>query len=79
VVLSGPLGAQTAEYGAGARLYFDAVNARGGVRGRKIVYRTLDDAFDVKRAVENTRRLIEQERVFLVYNTPVCLEHHAVA
>jgi len=68
VVLSGPLGAQTAEYGAGARLYFDAVNARGGVHGRKIVYRTLDDAFDVKRAVDNTRRLIEQERVFLLYN-----------
>lgn len=68
VVLSGPLGAQTAEYGAGARLYFDAVNARGGVHGRKIVYQTLDDGFDVKRAVENTRRLIEQERVFLLYN-----------
>jgi branched-chain amino acid transport system substrate-binding protein len=68
VVLSGPLGPQTAEYGAGARLYFDAVNARGGVHGRRIVYQTLDDAFDVKRAVDNTRRLIEQDKVFLVYN-----------
>ncbi len=68
VVLSGPLGPQTTEYGAGARMYFDAVNARGGVNGRKIVYRTLDDAFDVKRAVDNTRKLIEQEQVFLIYN-----------
>ena len=68
VVLSGPLGQQTNEYGAGARLYFDAVNSRGGVHGRRIVYQTLDDGFDVKRAVENTRRLLEDERVFLIYN-----------
>ncbi|MDB5874973.1 MAG: hypothetical protein JWQ07_4415, partial [Ramlibacter sp.] len=30
-VLSGPLGAQTSDYGVGSRLYFDAVNAAGGV------------------------------------------------
>ena len=47
-VLSGPLGPQTAEYGAGSRLYFDAVNQNGGIHGRKISYTTLDDAFDVK-------------------------------
>jgi ABC-type branched-subunit amino acid transport system substrate-binding protein len=68
VVLSGPLGPQTTEYGAGSRLYFDAVNAAGGVHGRKIVYTTLDDGFDVKRAVENTRKLIEEDSVFMIYN-----------
>ncbi|WP_280154394.1 ABC transporter substrate-binding protein [Piscinibacter sp. XHJ-5] len=68
VVLSGPLGPQTADYGAGSRLYFDSVNAAGGVHGRKIVYRTLDDAFDVQRAVENTRQLLERDKVFLIYN-----------
>ena len=57
-VLSGPLGAQTREYGVGSRLYFDAVNASGGVHGRKISYVTLDDGFDVKRAVENTRKAV---------------------
>ncbi len=67
-VLSGPLGPQTLEYGVGARLYFDEVNARGGVHGRKIVYHTVDDAFDVKRAVENTKQLLEQQKVFLIYN-----------
>jgi ABC-type branched-subunit amino acid transport system substrate-binding protein len=67
-VLSGPLGPQTADYGAGSRLYFDAVNAAGGVHGRKIVYRTLDDAFDVQKAVANTRQLLDQDRVFLIYN-----------
>lgn len=67
-VLSGPLGPQTADYGVGSRLYFDAVNAAGGVHGRKITYKTLDDGFDVKRTVENTRKLIEEDGVFMIYN-----------
>jgi ABC-type branched-subunit amino acid transport system substrate-binding protein len=68
VVLSGPLGPQTTDYGAGSRLYFDAVNAAGGVHGRKISYATLDDGFDVKRAVDNTRKLIDEQGVFMIYN-----------
>lgn len=68
VVLSGPLGAQTAEYGAGARLVFDAVNAGGGVHGRKIAYKTLDDGFDVARAVENTKRLLHEDKVFAIFH-----------
>ncbi|MDO8387466.1 MAG: ABC transporter substrate-binding protein [Polaromonas sp.] len=68
-VLSGPLGAQTRDYGVGSRLYFDAVNAEGGVHGRKISYTTLDDGFDVKRAVENTRKLIEEESVFMIFHS----------
>jgi len=67
-VLTGPLGAQTADYGAGSRLYFDAINAAGGVHGRKIVYTTLDDGFDVARAIENTKRLLQEDKVFLIYN-----------
>ena len=67
-VLSGPLGPQTTDYGAGSRLYFDAVNAAGGVHGRKISYTTLDDGFDAKRAVDNTRKLIDENGVFIIYN-----------
>ncbi len=67
-VLSGPLGSQTVEFGEGSRLYFEAVNAAGGVHGRKIAYTTLDDGFDVKRAVENTRKLIDEQGVFMIYN-----------
>jgi len=68
-VLSGPLGAQTAQYGEGSRLLFDAVNAQGGVHGRMIRYTTLDDGFDTARAVENTRRLLETDKVFMIYNS----------
>lgn len=67
-VLSGPLGSQTREYAVGSQLYFDAVNRQGGVHGRRIAYQALDDGFDVKRAVENTRKLIEEDKVFLIYN-----------
>lgn len=68
-VLSGPLGPQTAEYGVGSRLLFDAVNEAGGVHGRKISYVTLDDGFDPARAVENTRKLIDENKVFMIYNS----------
>jgi ABC-type branched-subunit amino acid transport system substrate-binding protein len=66
-VLSGPLGPQTREFGTGARMYFDALNAAGGVNGRKIVYKTLDDGFDVKRTVENTEKLLKQDKVFAIF------------
>lgn len=68
-VLSGPLGPQTLQYGEGARLMFDAVNASGGIHGRKISFTTLDDGFDPKRAAENTRKLIEDEKVFMLFNS----------
>lgn len=69
VVLSGPLGPQTVQYGEGSRLLFDAVNAQGGVHGRMIRYTTLDDGFDPARAVENTRRLLETDKVFMIFHS----------
>ena len=68
-VLTGPLGPQTVQYGEGARLLFDAVNAAGGIHGRKISFTTIDDAFDPKRAVENTRKLIEEQKIFMLFNS----------
>ena len=53
----------------GAKAYFDLVNAEGGVDGRKIKFITLDDAYEPPKAVENARRLIEQEQVFALFNT----------
>lgn len=68
-VLSGPLGPQTVQYGEGARLLFDAVNAAGGVHGRKISVTTLDDGFDPKRAVDNSRKLLDEHKVFMLFNS----------
>ena len=53
----------------GAKAYFEMVNAEGGVDGRKINFITLDDAYEPPKAVQNARRLIQQEQVFALFNT----------
>lgn len=67
VVLTGALGPQTVAYGEGARLLFDTVNASGGVHGRKLVYTQMDDGFDVARSVENNKKLIHDDKVFVLF------------
>ncbi len=47
--LTGPVSASVLETVAGAKLYIDSVNAKGGVGGQKIELITLDDQFDVKK------------------------------
>jgi len=53
----------------GAEAYFKWVNAHGGVNGRKIEYRYLDDGYDPSRTVQATRQLVQQDKVFAIYNT----------
>src|SRR5918912_1057059 len=53
----------------GADAYFKYVNDHGGVFGRKITYKYLDDAYDPGRAVQNTIRLVQQDQVFAMFNT----------
>jgi branched-chain amino acid transport system substrate-binding protein len=60
---SGPNSAPTKEMTSAAQAYFESINAKGGVNGRKIVLESLDDAFDPKRTVENANRLIDDTRV----------------
>lgn len=67
IALSGALGDLGKEYQAGARLYFDYLNGQGGIAGRKIKLISLDDAYDTNKALENTKRLVEQEKVFAIF------------
>jgi branched-chain amino acid transport system substrate-binding protein len=53
----------------GAQAYFSFVNAKGGVDGRKIDFVTLDDGYEPAKAVQNARRLIQEEQVFALFNT----------
>jgi branched-chain amino acid transport system substrate-binding protein len=67
VPLSGPETAYSVvAYGADA--YFKYVNDHGGVFGRKIEYRYLDDAYDPAQTVQQMRRLVEQDKVFAIFN-----------
>jgi ABC-type branched-subunit amino acid transport system substrate-binding protein len=47
--------------------YFAAVNAAGGVHGRKLKLLNLDDGNDPKRAAENTRKLVDEDKVFVMF------------
>ncbi len=65
---SGPASAY-ASIAAGAKARFLAENAKGGIDGRKIDFITLDDGYEPQRAVTNVRRLVEQDKVFALFNT----------
>jgi branched-chain amino acid transport system substrate-binding protein len=49
---------------AGTKAYFDHVNARGGVNGRKIELKTRDDKYEGNLSAENTKAFIEEDKVF---------------
>jgi ABC-type branched-subunit amino acid transport system substrate-binding protein len=51
----------------GAKLWFDYINARGGINGRRIELKSRDDKYEPKLAAENTKALIEEDRVFVLF------------
>jgi branched-chain amino acid transport system substrate-binding protein len=53
----------------GADAYFKYVNAKGGVLGRTISYKIVDDGYNPAQSVQVTRQLVEQEGVFAVFNS----------
>jgi branched-chain amino acid transport system substrate-binding protein len=66
-----PLSGEAAAFGTvgpGAKAYFDYVNSKGGVNGRRIEYRYYDDAYNPAQTVQLTRKLVEQDRVFAIFN-----------
>jgi ABC-type branched-subunit amino acid transport system substrate-binding protein len=67
VALTGPAEQLGKDMQLGANLYFDSINAKGGVNGRKVVLKTLDDGYDPPRAAANTRKLINDDKVFALF------------
>jgi branched-chain amino acid transport system substrate-binding protein len=53
----------------GAAAYFRYVNAHGGVNKRKIKYIYKNDAYDPSKTVELTRELVQQDKVFAIFNS----------
>ena len=49
--------------------YFRMVNEQGGINGRKLVLKSLDDGYSPPKTVEQTRKLIEQDGVLLIFGT----------
>ena len=66
-----PLSGSASAYASvarGADAYFKYVNGRGGVNGRKITYTIVDDGYNPSQTVQATRRLVEQDGVFAIFN-----------
>ncbi|MDH3314853.1 MAG: ABC transporter substrate-binding protein [Betaproteobacteria bacterium] len=64
VALTGPAAQLGIQMRNGVKAYFDYVNEKGGVNGRRIELITLDDGYEPSRSAPNTRKLIEEDKVF---------------
>jgi ABC-type branched-subunit amino acid transport system substrate-binding protein len=65
---SGPASA----YGVTGRTeaaYFRKINMQGGINGRKIRFISYDDAYSPPKAVEQARKLVESDEVFLIFGS----------
>jgi len=49
--------------------YFQMINDKGGLNGRKIKFLTMDDAYSAPKCVEATRRLVEEEEVLALFGS----------
>lgn len=61
---SGPAAQLGIQMNAGTKAYFDHVNSQGGVFGRKIELKTRDDRYESSLCLENTKKFIEEDKVF---------------
>ena len=63
-VLEGPASALGQGMRAGIGAAFAEVNKKGGVNGRKLELRSVDDGYEPDRAIAMTKKLIEEDKVF---------------
>lgn len=72
---TGPAAQLGIQFYQGAKVFFDQLNAQGGVNKRLIEIRNLDDGYEPERCAENTRKLIADD-VFALFGyigTPTSL------
>src|SRR5215469_676969 len=67
------------EIAPASNAYFQYVNAHGGVYGRKIVYKYLNDQYNSSITTTDVRQLILQDHVFAIFNGLGTPTHLAVA
>ena len=66
--LTGPLGELGQDIASGARAYFEALNERGGIHGRRVRLITLDDGYKAEQTLRNVQQLLEEDQVFALFN-----------
>ena len=58
--------------------YFKYVNAHGGINGRKIIYKYLDDGYNPAKTVTVVHQLVLQDNVFAIFDGLGTPTHQAV-
>jgi len=66
--LTGPAAAGYSKIAPATKAYFDYVNANGGVHGRKISYKIMDDTYNPATTQQVVRELVLQDKVFAILN-----------
>jgi ABC-type branched-subunit amino acid transport system substrate-binding protein len=66
--LTGPAAPGYSEIAPASNAYFKYVNAHGGIHGRKIVYKYLDDGYDPSKTSSVVRQLVLQNNVFAIFD-----------
>ena len=64
---SGPASAYAA-IGKTEAAYFKMINDQGGINGRKINFISYDDSFNPPKTVEQVRKLVESDEVYVLFN-----------
>ncbi|MBA4260918.1 MAG: ABC transporter permease [Comamonadaceae bacterium] len=72
---SGPAAQLGIQFHAGAKLFFDQLNAKGGIHQNRVEIRPLDDGYEPDRCAENTRKLLDDDvfSLFGYIGTPTSL------
>ncbi|MDQ1696921.1 MAG: branched-chain amino acid transport system substrate-binding protein [Frankiaceae bacterium] len=66
--LTGPAAPGYSEISQASDAYFKYINENGGINGRTITYKYLDDGYDPTKTVAQTKKLITQDKVFAIFN-----------
>ena len=66
--LTGPAAPGYSEIAPASAAYFAYVNAHGGVYGRKIVYKYLDDGYNPTTTASVVRQLVLQDNVYAIFD-----------
>jgi ABC-type branched-subunit amino acid transport system substrate-binding protein len=66
--LTGPAAPGYSKIAKAGQAYFNYVNANGGVHGRKITYKIMDDGYNPANTQQVVRELVLQDKVFAILN-----------
>jgi len=66
--LTGPAAPGYSKIAPASKAYFDYVNANGGVHGRKITYKFIDDKYNPSNTQQVVRQLVLEDKVFAIFN-----------